>query len=103
MMANRNRAGFGFLAPYDSHVRNFLHFGVANLGLELFVAVIERSADSCGAELRSDNLGIVRKFVAYRKNRHLHRSEPQRKSASVVLDKNAEESFHRTPESAMDH
>src|ERR1700741_319792 len=102
-MPHRNGAGLGFFAPYDSHIGDLLHFRIANLGLELLVAVIERSADAGGSKFRIDGFSIVRKFVAYRQNGHLHRSEPQRKSAGIMLNKDAEESFHRPPKSAMNH
>src|SRR5207253_6258109 len=50
VMAHRNSARFGFLTAHDCHIRNFLQFRVANLGLQLFVAVIERGGKARGAE-----------------------------------------------------
>lgn len=39
-MADRGSAGFGFLAAQDEHVRDFFHLGVADFGLQLFVALV---------------------------------------------------------------
>ena len=60
VVADRNGARFGFLAAHDGHVGNFLHFRVANLGLQFFVAVVEMRAKAGGGQLRRDLLWRTR-------------------------------------------
>ncbi len=51
MVAHRDAVRFGFFAADHGHVGNFLHLGVANLGLELFIAVVEMRAEAGGVQL----------------------------------------------------
>ena len=59
MMAHGNRARLGFLAAHHGHVGNLLHLRIANLGLQFFVAVVQRGANPGGAKLRRDGLGVI--------------------------------------------
>ncbi len=102
-MADGDGAGFGFFCADDEHVGNFLELGVADFGRELFVAVVEMDANVVALESFGDVLGVVGDFFADGADLDLHRREPEREGAGVVLDQDAEEAFDGTEQRAMDH
>jgi len=59
VMPHGNAARLGFFAAHHGHVGNFLQLRIADLGLQFFVAIIERGAESGGAEFGNHALGIV--------------------------------------------
>src|SRR5260370_41793844 len=84
-------------------VRNFLHLRVANLGGQLFVAIVQMDADAMALKCIGDVLGVVGHLFADRANFDLHRSEPKRERSGIVLDQYAEEALDRAKQRAMDH
>src|SRR6266849_3058423 len=88
-------AGFGFFCSDHEHVRNFLHLRVADLGGQLFVAIIEMDANAMALKCFGDVLGVVGHFIADRADFDLHGSEPKRKRSGIVLDQYAEEALDR--------
>ena len=102
-MADGDGAGFGFFSTDDEHVRNFLELGVADFGRELFVAVVEMDADIVALESFGDVLGVVSDFFADGADLDLHGCEPERESAGVMLDQDAEKSFDGAEQGAVDH
>src|SRR5260370_42321137 len=50
-----------------------------------------------------DMLGVIRYFFANRADFDLHRCEPQRKCARVMLDQDAEEALNRPEQCAVHH
>src|SRR5229473_3197694 len=102
-MANGDGAGFGFLGADDQHVGNFLELRVADFGGQLFVAVVEMRAEIVALQSFSDVLGVVGDFFADRADFHLHRREPQREGAGIVLDQDAEEALDGDEQRAVHH
>src|SRR5258706_3893034 len=52
-------AGFGLFWADDEHVRDFLHLRVADLGGEVFVAIVEMDANVVVLYRFRDVLGVV--------------------------------------------
>src|SRR5579872_2949057 len=92
-MPDRDGARFGFFPADDQHIGNFFELRVADLGLQLFVAVIEMRSQTGFFELGCDLLGVLAEFSADRKHGGLHRSEPGGKRAGIVFDEHAEEAL----------
>ncbi|SPU68895.1 Uncharacterised protein [Brucella neotomae] len=75
----------------------------ANLVVDLLVAQIGHDLKTGSLELRSRFLCI---FIGIRRdgcNNHLYRRKPERHVTGKILDQNAEETFHRAADGAMDH
>ena len=103
-MAHGDGAGFGF-------------FGARRPACTEFSAAARRefwpAAFRCGrrdaragrgaSEFRLNVFRVVGEFFADGTNGDLHGGKPQRKSSGVVLDENAEETFDRAEQRAMDH
>ena len=102
-MADGNSAGFRFFRTDHEHVGNFLELRVANFGGQLFVAVVEVSANAVAFESVGDMFGVVGDFFADWTNLRLNGREPERESAGVMFDKDAEETFDGTEQRAVDH
>ena len=76
---------------------------VAHLEADLFVADIELGAEF-GLLEGFDHLRGVRIAVAGdRRHHHLHRRQPQRQAAGVMLEQDADEALHRAEDGAMQH
>ena len=95
--------GIGFAAADDQHVRHFLHLRLADLEVHLLVAVIDSDPHARGLELLRNFMRVRRLLIGDRQNGRLHRREPHRKRARIVLDQNAEESLDRSEQRAMHH
>src|SRR5208282_2263228 len=91
-----------FVSDYEEE-RNLLHGVLADLGVHLFVAGVDLDAHSDGLELIRDFVGVLRVAFADGDHRHLHRREPYRERARVVLNEHAEETLDRSVESAVHH
>src|SRR5271156_203279 len=102
-VANGDGAGFGFLAADDQHVGNFFELGVANFGLQLFVAVVQMRTEARSFQFLRHLLRVVDEFSAYGQHGSLHWSQPDRKSPRVVLNQDSEESLDRAEQRAMHH
>src|SRR5205807_3995756 len=85
------------------YVGYLLELCVADLGLQLFVAVVQVPAESGRGNRVGHLLGVVCELATYGQHFNLHRSEPRRKRAGVVLDQNAEEALDRAPQRPVDH
>src|ERR1700724_196407 len=81
-----------FIPDYEQE-RNFLHSVLANLGIHLLVARIHFHAHADRLQLVCDFVGILRVALADGNHRHLHRRQPHRKRARIVLNQHAEESL----------
>src|SRR5690349_7140260 len=92
-MADGHGSGFGFLRAYDAHVRDLLELRVADFRRQLFVAIVEMRTKMVALESLGDVFRVVGDFFADWANLNLHRREPQRERARVVLNQNAEEAF----------
>ncbi len=89
----------GLLVAHDEDERDLLQRELADLGVHLFVAGVEFHAQAGGFEFFLYLLGVVEVLLRDGHEADLHRREPQRKRAGVVLDEHAEEPFH-LPEEA---
>src|ERR1019366_2328728 len=74
-----------------------------NLGLQLFVAVVEMRAEARVLQSSGDFLRVLGEFFAERQNFRLHGREPRGKRPGIVLDQDAEEALDRAPQRAMHH
>ena len=93
----------GFLFADHQQGRDLGERMLAHLEVDLLVAQIDVGAQAGLAQRRQHLLGVV---VAFRRNRgddDLHRRQPQREVAGVVLDQDAGEALHRAADRAMHH
>src|SRR6516165_2423217 len=102
-MTNANGARFRLFGADDEHIRNFLQLRVADFRGQLFVAVVEVSADAMVFESLLDMSGVVLHFFADRADFSLRRSEPEGKRAGVVFDKHAEKALDGAEQRAVNH
>src|SRR5260370_916740 len=102
-MTDGNGAGFGFLGADHEHIGNFLELRVADFCGQLFVAIVEMDAEVVALQSFGDMFGVIDDFFADRTNFDLHGREPQRESAGVVLDQDAEEALDGAEQGAVDH
>src|SRR5882762_840052 len=103
LVADRDRSRLGLLGADDEHVGNLLELRVADLGLQLLVAVVEVRAEARGAQFAGNVSRVNGEFFAERQNFRLHGRQPHRKRAGVVLDQDAEKALDRAPQRAVDH
>src|SRR5260370_16775467 len=75
-VAYGNGAGFGFFCSDHQHVRNFLHLRVANLGGQLFVAIVQMDADAMALKCIGDVLGVVGHLFPDPADFHLPPNQP---------------------------
>ena len=100
-LADGHRLARLAVAP-DDDVRHLLELGVADPLAERLVALVDVGAHACEVE-RADELGgslAVR--LRDREHAHLHRREPDRERAGVVLDQDADEALERAEQRAVD-
>ncbi len=76
---------------------------MADLVSKLLVAFVEMYAEAHALEPRANLAPVVDLVLGDRRNDCLHRCEPCRKRAAVMLDEDAEEAFERTGKRAMNH
>ena len=93
-----------FLVPHHQHVGDLLHLGLADLVAHLLVAVVHvRRAPRAR---RSSSAHLARVLVVplgHRDDHRLHRRQPERERARVVLDQHAEEALQAAQQRAVDH
>ena len=94
----------GFLVAQDEDERHLLQSEVADLGVHLLVARVQLHAQAGDFERRLHLLGVVQVLLAGDGHQaHLHRRQPQRKRAGVVLNQHAEEALDRSKERPVNH
>src|SRR3954467_1792855 len=91
----------GFASPRHQHVGNLLELRLADLISNLFLAVVELGPQPRRRQPRPHRLGIGRVTVGNRHDLHLHRREPQRERARVVLDQDGDEPLEAAEDRPM--
>src|SRR5579883_340963 len=102
-VAHRHLPALLLAVPHHEHVRNLLQLGFADLEIDLFAAVVHGGSDAGLFQLAADSLRVFDLAVRDRQNRRLHRSQPDRKHAGVMLHQNTEEALNRTVKRAVHH
>src|SRR5450756_2011845 len=92
-----------FLGTYDGDIRDLLHLGIADLCLHLLSAEIHLGPDATFKQLGGDCPGILLLYIRDGDHLDLHRSKPERKCSSILLDESTEEPFHGTQYYAVQH
>src|SRR5262249_54896098 len=100
---HRNILVFDFFIPKDNHIGDFLQLGIADLGPDFFLPDIVENADLVSFQSGGQRCGGLVGSFRNRKDGHLDRGKPERKSAGKVFDQHAEKSFERTCNRAMQH
>ena len=103
MRADGDRARLLLSVAEHQHVGELGRLGVVDLLAHRLGALVHLHAYARLAQLRLD-LGRIRQ-VAVRdwQDRHLHRRQPDREPARVVLDQDADEPLHRAEQRSVDH
>src|SRR5271157_3104943 len=83
--------------------RHLLHGMFADLGVHLLVAQINMHPHAGGLQLVADFIGVRVVLLADRYDDHLHRREPHRERARVVLDEHAKEALLRAIKRSVHH
>src|SRR5262245_58368612 len=89
----------GFLVAVDDHERDLLDLGVADLLAHGLVGLVD--LDPVRLELRGQRGGGLAVRLAHRDHTELHRREPERERAAVVLGEDADESLERSEQRAV--
>src|SRR5881396_1828670 len=87
----------------DEHVRDLPDLRLADPVAELLVALVELGAHPRRAELLPDGPPVPGVLLAHRQHARLHRREPCREGARVVLHEHADEPLERAEDRAVDH
>src|SRR6267154_3376753 len=99
----RNRT-VGRLASADNqHDGHFGEAVFADLVVDLLVAGVEDDPEPGSATFPGDLAGVIRRLRSDRGDDDLHRSEPKRKAAGVMLDQHANEALERAEDRPMQH
>src|SRR5262249_12053537 len=101
--ADRDRSASRLTLPDDKHDRNFDQAVLANfVGNRLVSGIEDDPQPVCRAF--SDHLGgIICRVGNDRGDNDLHRRQPERQAAGVVLDQNADEALDRAEDRAVQH
>ena len=102
-VAHRHLAVLLFAVAHHQHVRDLLQLRVADLEVDLLVALVHGGADAGRVELLLDAARVFRLPVGDRQHDRLHGRQPHRERAGVVLDQDAEEALDRAVQRAMHH
>jgi len=94
---------FRLAFAHDERVRDLVHLGLADLVPQLFVAVIALNTESTAAKVRDDLPRERVLLLRHRDDVGLHRGEPRREGARVMLHQDAEEPLQRSHQRAVDH
>src|SRR5438552_951957 len=76
---------------HDEHVRDLPELRLADPVAELLVAVVELRPQARSAELLPDGPSVRGVFLAHRQDTRLHRREPRRERARVMLGEHPDE------------
>ena len=87
----------------DHHERHLLQLGVADLLLHPVVGVVDLDPQPLGPHPLRDVVQVVVVPLGDRDGLDLHRGEPGRERAGVVLDEHAEEPLDRAELRRVDH
>ena len=90
----------GFLVAPDDDVRDLLDLGVADPLAHRLVRVVDLDAEL--AQLLGERLRRLAVVEPDRDHAHLHRREPDRERAAVVLDQDPDEALERAVERPVD-
>ena len=101
--AHRHGALRGFAIAYDQHVGNLLKLRLTDLISNLLLALIDLRPESGLGEPLADGVGVRYMPVGNRQHDGLHRREPQRKRARIVLDEDRDEPLEAAEDRPMDH
>ena len=100
---NGNCAVVLFSFAYYEHIRSLLELSFTYLVADFLVSVVEMYSDSCLVELLCNLCAVIVERVRYGKNLNLYGREPKRERACEMLCDNADESFDRAENNAVDH
>src|SRR5579885_28716 len=101
--AHGDLALFHLAVAADEHERNLLQLRVAYLRADLVAARVDLDAQARLAQVSRDLFGVIVHAVGDRQHRDLHRREPHRKRARLLLDEDAEEALNRAEQRAVNH
>ncbi len=102
-IAHRNAAFLRLAIAHHQHVGDLLQLRFADLEVHFFFAIVQFDAQTGGLQLIDNLLRVLGLAIGNRHHHRLHRRQPHRKRARVVLDQNAEEALDRTVQRAMHH
>ena len=102
-VAERDRAGRDVVGAGDQHERHLLLLGVADLLLHAIVGSVDLDPDALLGKGCCDTAQVVDVLLADRDADDLHRREPGREGAGVVLGQHREEPLDRAEQRAVDH
>src|SRR5262245_57405082 len=85
------------------HVGHLAHLRVADAVAELLVAVVELGAQARGPQPPVHRACVLDVLLADREHARLHRRQPRRKRAGVVLDEHPDEALERAQDRAVHH
>src|SRR5437016_14537872 len=103
MLAYRNAIVRLLLLAHDEHVRDLAKLRLANLALDRLAALVELGARADRDQLPPHARAVIVEAVGHRKHDRLHRREPQRQLARMVLDEDADEALEGAEQRAVDH
>src|SRR5207302_2374003 len=87
--------------PVDNRVGNLLQLGLADPLADRVVSLVDLDAVSGLAQLRRKPAGSLAVVGPDGQDEQLHRREPERELAAVVLDQDADEALERAEQGAM--
>src|SRR6266851_9231995 len=99
----RNRSGCRLALPDDEQNRHLGKAVLADLIADLVVAGVGLDPEPQAGAFAHDLLGIGRRLGRNRRNHRLHRRQPQRETARIMLDQDADEALHRPQDRAVQH
>src|SRR5512143_2884933 len=99
--AKRDRARRLLLLADDEESRHFLELAVADLRAQLLVPLVARRAKPCLSQPSQNLLPVFVELLRHRHDTNLLRREPEREVAARVLDEDAEETFERAEDRAV--
>ena len=101
---HRHLAGLGLASPTTSMYGDLAQLGLADLAAHRLRAVVDLDAETGVARASAaTSRAYVLVAVGDRQHQRLHRRQPERELAGVVLDQDADEALEGAEQRAVDH
>jgi hypothetical protein len=101
--AHRDRPLLDLAVAHHEHVRDLLQLGLADAAADRLRPGVELGAHAQRLQRVAGRGGRLGVAVGDRQHDALHRRQPDRELAAVVLDQQADEALERAEDRAVDH
>src|SRR6516162_3923200 len=101
--SRRNRPVHRLSPPDNQHDRHFREAVLAHLVADLLVAGVELDPEPGRRTFQGDLCRILRGLGSDRRDNHLKRRQPQRKTSGIMLDQYGDKPFHRAENRPVNH